>query len=356
MREYVVIKEILNIRSEPSDEGDDTFVGQLHKGERVWLDDEELVGVVPKGGESNLWKIKTGSRNVVAKDGIVDISEFWIKEYGIDNLWQFTKGENVTVILIDSGISDFEDLNSEKILKSSIFNSEDEIDKVGHGTLMASIISGKGIFIKGPAPLVDIVSIKITNKEIFDDQNFISALEILPTYLKNNKFSIVNCSFNLRYNLDEATKIRIQQLVDNLYLKYNLVFIAAVGNNGKKEDEKTVPASLEKVISCAAFRKSRDKNIRLSDSNYWPEINVTAPGEFPASQINNNLSTQGSSQASAFVTGLISLFISKALQKNKILSHQEVVAVIKDCTTKIEKDISYNILNKESIRDAFNKI
>ncbi len=74
MKEYIVTKEILNIRSKPSDESDDTYVGQLLKGDRVWLDDDEIVGVVPKGGESNVWKGKSGSKNVVAIDGVRSIT------------------------------------------------------------------------------------------------------------------------------------------------------------------------------------------------------------------------------------------------------------------------------------------
>ena len=48
MKEYIVTKEILNIRSKPSDESDATYVGKLLKGDRVWLDDDEIIGVVPK--------------------------------------------------------------------------------------------------------------------------------------------------------------------------------------------------------------------------------------------------------------------------------------------------------------------
>lgn len=356
MKEYIVIKDILNIRNKPSDESDDTFVGQLLNGERVWLDEEEYYGVIPKGGETNIWKKRTGTEEVVAKDGVVKASEFWIKEYGIDELWKFTKGEDVTIILIDSGVNDFEDLASDRIIKASIFNDGDIQDSIGHGTLMASIICGKGVFISGVAPLANIISIKITNKEKFDDENFISALKLLPSFLENKKFSIINCSLNLRYDLNEETKNQVQLIINNLYSKYNILFVAAVGNDGKKENNKSVPASLNEVLSCAALRKSGEKYIRLSDSNYWPDINITAPGEFPSAQINNNLSTQGSSQSTAFVTGLLSLFVSKALKGDKILSFKEISEIVENCSDKIEKEISYNILNKEKIQKTFKNI
>jgi hypothetical protein len=355
MRQYIVTKEILNVRNQATDTTDETYVGHLLKGDIVWLDEEEIVGVIPRNGTTNIW-LKDSWNNVVAKDGVTDAAEFWIKEFGIDELWKEANGEEVNVIVIDSGVNDFVDIDSNRLVKSSISKFSDTNDKVGHGTLMTSVISGKGNFIKGVASKVKVVSIKCAETKDFDNQDFIDALEMLPNLLKNNRFSIINCSIELGDNLEDTLKVQIQNLINGLYEKFPILFIAAVGNKGKKEDDKTIPASLDNVISCAAFRKSHNENVRLSDSNYWPTINITAPGDFPASQINNELSGQGSSQACAFTTGLVSIFISKLFNKGKTPTFNQIESLLIESCIRIETDLSYNMLDKTRLQNTFEKI
>ena len=69
MRPYIVIKEILNFRSEPSDVHESSFIGQALKGEPLFLEEREIVGVIPRGGTTNLWLSDQHNR-FVAKEGV----------------------------------------------------------------------------------------------------------------------------------------------------------------------------------------------------------------------------------------------------------------------------------------------
>ena len=355
MKQFVVIKDVLNIRNKPDAESDGTFVGELRRGTVVFLDEREIAGTVPPGATSNLWLADTLNR-VVHKEGVVEAAQFWNKVFGIEQLWEHTKGEGVNVVLIDSGIRDCDDLHTDGMFKTTAPPGGDPTDKLGHGTYMASIIAGSGAFIQGVAPNAKLHSIKFTDSKEFDEGNFKEALKILPGILKKDQFYIINCSLNLRFDLEDAKKTEILQIIKMIRSEFDAVFIAAVGNDGKKEDKQTAPACLDGVISCAAFRASELGGfVRLTRSNYWPSIVITAPGDFPAGQISGSLRNQGSSQACAFTTGLTVLFVSKLLKADKRLQARNVIDAIRMCTTKVEGNLTYNILDKDKMIQTFEK-
>src|SRR5262245_2588636 len=66
IREYIVTKEILNIRSRPTEESD--FKGQLLKDETVWVDDKEISGITPTGGITSIWLLYSTDKLVSKYD------------------------------------------------------------------------------------------------------------------------------------------------------------------------------------------------------------------------------------------------------------------------------------------------
>ena len=77
IREYIVTKDILNIRSKPSDESD--FKGELKLNTTVWLDDKEIIGTIPTGGTTNIWLLYNTNK-FVSKDGLGFSAQEYIDE------------------------------------------------------------------------------------------------------------------------------------------------------------------------------------------------------------------------------------------------------------------------------------
>lgn len=242
---------------------------------------------------------------------------WWITDFGIDEIWKTTKGEGVTVITLDSGFKPNHIISGDKIKLDSVVENDDGIDMLGHGTLMATIIAGNNEKIIGLAPEVKITSIKISNGIKIDVNNLKAGLKKALRLTSNiDERFVINCSLELPAKIPIKDKIEIQNLINEL--SKNSIVISAVGNTDW--ENKTIPASLDKVISCAGLRKGNNNYHRLG-SNYWAEIKITTPAEFPVSDLeeifNQHIPSQGSSHACAYTAGLVSLLLSQAIKLNK---------------------------------------
>lgn len=154
------------------------------------------------------------------------------------------KGGNTTVYIVDSGI----DASHPEFVDANITNlysfTGDYVDNSGHGTALASVISGKTCGL-------GVSKLKIC--KIFDPSNttrqsdLISAFDaILNDFLLNPaQLSIVNCSWSIPKNsfLEEL----IQLMIDS-----GLYVVAAAGNSGKPIADVT-PASMPDVLTIGAF-------------------------------------------------------------------------------------------------------
>lgn len=92
----------------------------------------------------------------------------------------------------------------------------------------------------------------------------------------------------------------------------NVLVCAASGNNyQEKSGRKTLPASCPDVVSVAGFIKTNGRHERLTATNYWNDLIISAPAEFPTEKLsrhfNRHIDPQGSSHACAFISGLMAL-------------------------------------------------
>lgn len=356
MKEYIVTKEILNIRSKPSDENDDTFIGQLLQGETVWLDENEISSTIPKNGTTNIW-LSDNRNNVVAKDGVEDALQYWIKKYGIDELWKNTMGEGVTVIFIDSGVSEY-NLSAFNSTKKSIFGDQDIEDNLWHGSLMCSIVKGNNTDILGVAPNCSIISIKITNSIKINWDDFLTGLKLIESIVDKDKVYVVNCSVSGELH-NSSVQNDLQVLIDNYTSNYKMLFVSAVGNDGDYTNNlNIIPPRLKNVISIAGIDRLE---IRLELSNYWDDIDCVCPGVFVSESLKQKYplyETSGSSHACAFASGLIALFLSKGLKSSKFLNYKNIKSLIVESTNpfitpKPQKILSDRILFKENLINTF---
>jgi len=316
---------------------------------------ETLEGTLIDGNDR--W-YKATDGNYYWSGGTILSLPWWIKDFGIDEIWNYTKGENIGVLLLDSGVSNYDKSNF-NVRKETVLN--DLEDGIGHGSLMCSIISGNNSDVIGIAPLCSIVSIKVANSIDYEWQNFLEGLKKIEAIVDVNKSYVVN--FSLCGELhDENLQNEIQKKIDDYSSNYKMIFVGAVGNDyDYANDLNIIPARLNKVISVAAENRS---GARLQSSNYWENIDCLCPGEFVSDSLRQKYPScqfSGSSHACAFTSALIALFLARANQNSTYLSYDKIKSLImtstSSLTTKIEaspvKTLTDKVLVKDKLMSTF---
>ena len=355
----VTVKDYLNVRlGKPSLNA--PSYQYLAPGSILEVDGNLYKGDIFEG--SNNW-LKDEAGNYYWSGGVQFAHDFpgheeswYLSDFGIPKLWDITKGEDVEVILLDSGVS-VKNLNQPGTITEHTVLNNDVTDTLGHGTAMFSIIKGNTGFL-GIAPSVNLQSIKLTKKAGFNSSDFINALLLLKKLVKVDKQYVVNCSFAIE-NCPEASKQIIQEHILEINKGNNIVFCSAVGNFFS--NSKTVPAGLNGVISVAGIKKENDKYKRLISNNYWDSISLVCPGKFDLSALQTqftDLPGEGSSHACAYATGLIALICSLRLRNGKKTSYDEMATTVKEITLDPlnPKNSTSPVLNKKKLLTKINNL
>ena len=229
----------------------------------------------------------------------------------IQNVWQLTKGEEVVVAILDTGIAEHVDL-SECWTKESVFNCSDsdswEDKSSGHGTHVAGIIAGSDndFGVVGVAPNCKVIPIKVLN----DDGS--GSFETIAAGLKKAielNVDIINMSLG-----SSTTPPQYIHDLIKLAVSQGIVVVAAAGNDANSVN---YPARYDEVIAVAAL----DQNGSLATFTSKDEtIDIVAPGvDIYSTHLNNEYcKMSGTSQASPFVAGICAL-IKSALKKQNLL-------------------------------------
>lgn len=185
-------------------------------------------------------------------------------------------GKNVTVAIIDTGISPHADLiyPSNRIVGFKDFvNNETRIyDDNGHGTHCAGILAGSGYASKGKyrgiAPEANILSIKVLDEN--GNGNTSDILSTVQWIIENKevyKTRIINFSLGAIAQYREKRDPLVKAA--NRAIENNFIVIAAVGNSGPLRNTILSPATSRHVISVGAL-----------DDNRTPELNDDIIAEF----------------------------------------------------------------------------
>ena len=180
-------------------------------------------------------------------------------------------------------------------------------DTHGHGTHVAGII--KSIF-----PEVKILALKYYNPKASGQANLNSTIKALEFAVEQN-VDIINYSGGG----PEASSKELE-ILKKAEAK-GILIIAAAGNESSNIDKKQhayYPASygLSNIITVAAVDKNNDI---ISASNWGSKtVDIAAPGHRIRSAIPKNAAgyMTGTSQATAFVTGVVALIQSQYTQFN----------------------------------------
>lgn len=239
--------------------------------------------------------------------------QYWLDEYGIRAAWAVTRGEGVTIAIIDSGVDDAHpDLRGAVVggIDVSGVGAVDGTRPVGsdapdHGTMVASLAAGRGSApgdgVIGAAPEASLLSASLAfgPGERDGDEQVAEAVrwavdagaDIISLSLTRNTVSWPE-SWDDAFGYAEANDV---------------VVIAAAGNRGSGTDQVGAPATIPGVLAVGGV----DRRGVASDtaSSQGISIGVMAPSEQLVGAVpgGGHVIWQGTSGAAPIVAGIAAL-------------------------------------------------
>ena len=255
-----------------------------------------------------------------------------IRNWGLDNpenshieakkAWKVSEGSRkVIVAVIDTGIdANHPDLKDNLWKKPGtdeygydfVFKKKNPEDTNGHGTHIAGIIGATRKGQKGAAgvsPHVSIMPIRYYADEDTTTDTVSNIVKAIDYAIENGAHIINFSSEGTGFNVAEFRAIERAS-------KKGILVITAAGNQGQNNDSSSTPCypasyDLPNILAVAA---TNIQNNVLPISNYGAtKVHVAAPGEhifstLPSSRYGYNT---GTSQATAFVTGVAALMLAE---------------------------------------------
>ena len=221
----------------------------------------------------------------------------------IDDAWKVTQGAGIKVAVLDTGISEHEDLvgawNSNEAFNCS--SDQDFIDRhSGHGTHCSGIIGARDndIGVVGVAPQCVIIPIKVLNDT--GGGNYDNIYNGIKKAIEFD-VDIISMSLGCPKEPPQSVKDIIQEATDK-----GIIVLAAAGNDGKGVN---YPAKYNNVIAVAAMDENRNPAKFTSRGD---EIDTIGPGvDIYSTYLNNQYARMsGTSQACPFIAGLCALLLS----------------------------------------------
>lgn len=256
-----------------------------------------------------------------------------------EDLHEYSKGETQKIALIDSGVSSLMDLN-----KNEVFSlvGDDKSDMNGHGTMMYSLIKGYKNEVLGISPDADVISIKILGGEE----------SVTPTKIHNaiklaieKKSTVINLSISsYKYNDEIASAIKEA-------IKKNITVVSSSGDYS--DVQMMFPANLEGVVSVGATAEN-SKVLELTSGSDLTSINAPGGDVYTVNNSGDVFTSSGTSQATALISGYISLIRDYAKKENIPMSNDEILHYLdlikkgkmdyEDVFEKVKKQVAYSDL------------
>ncbi|MFI8966367.1 S8 family peptidase [Streptomyces sp. NPDC053493] len=206
-----------------------------------------------------------------------------VRQIGADKAWESGyDGTGVRIAVLDTGVDKtHDDLRTRVVGEKNFSASPDAVDRVGHGTHVASIAVGTGARsggrYKGVAPGAEVISGKVLDDEGYgDDSAVIAGME----WAAAEGADVVNLSLG---SADSPGVDPLEATVDRLSSEKGILFAVAAGNEGES-GASTIgsPGSADAALTVGAVDHDdrpapfSSTGPRLGDGAVKPD--VTAPG------------------------------------------------------------------------------
>ena len=264
------------------------------------------VVVLPLGASATVAPVPSAHADQVRS------AEYWLAGYGFMDAWDTTRGKGATVAVIDTGVD-----GSVRELRDAVVDGTDMSgigspdgqkpvgDSSEHGTMVASLIAGRGTGsgngVLGVAPEASLLSVSVALGEgsVDSDDQIAKAVR----WAVDHGADVINMSLT-RNSLDwpESWDEAFSYAFD-----HDVVVVAAAGNRGSGTTEVGAPATIPGVVAVAGVDKAGDASFDASSQGIT--IAVAAPSEQLVGVVPGGgyVIWDGTSGAAPLVSGLAAL-------------------------------------------------
>lgn len=247
-------------------------------------------------------------------------------------------GKNVTIAILDSGLSYHPDINKNRILTFYDFTTYTKklYDDYSHGTHVTGIIASSKI---GIAPECNVIPLKILDAQGNGSTDiFIEAIKWILYRQHMYNIRIVNISIGGNTTELKRKKNRLNLWISRLW-EAGLVVCCSAGNNGPSPNSIAAPGNCEKVITVGSYDGSHFSSAGPTRP-YITKPELSAPGYHILSLKPGSgyCTKNGTSMSVPFISGASALL----LQKYPHLTNEQVKSYLMSSATALP-NLPYNI-------------
>ncbi|MFF7992919.1 type VII secretion-associated serine protease mycosin [Kitasatospora xanthocidica] len=222
-----------------------------------------------------------------AADGSIRADQWHLDSMRASEMWKISKGENVTVAVIDDGFKfDHPDLVGQLLPGKDFSGSPGGVGSFGdgHGTAMASLIAGSGkadggTGAYGLAPGAKVLPLKINSGTVgmgaAVSSDFLGQIGQAVTYAVEQGAKVINISQGIAAVTASPSDVeKLTKILGSAREKGVLVF-ASAGNSFQSGNLLEYPSGLPNVVAVGAVDQS---GTVTSESQQGPQVSLAAPG------------------------------------------------------------------------------
>ncbi len=263
-----------------------------------------------------------------------------LRSINVESAWQETKGDGVTVAVIDTGVTRVPDLQKTEFASGYDFVNDRTLatDDNGHGTHVAGTVAqstNNNYGVAGIAYEANIMPLKVL--DAYGSGTVADIAEAIK-FAADNDADVINMSLG-----GGGESQLMKEAIDYAYNK-GVVIIAAAGNSN--QNSAGYPARYPRVIGVSALDASGEK---APYSNFGAGVDISAPGGSTAGGneaggiLQNTIDAetgdsifaafQGTSMASPHVAGVAALIKAMGVEEP-----EQIANILKQSSRAIEQD------------------